>query len=94
MDLALILQRSRFARTSLTLLALSSTKTHSLAPRERHSIPSWPVPAKRSSTRLPSMSNWMMLNMASLTISVVGRTAMPCGSSSLRPRAAPVMTLI
>ena len=69
-----------------------STNTASAAPRLRASMPSWPVPAKRSSTRRPSMSNWMMENRLSLTLSVVGRVSIPCSSLSRRPLAVPVMT--
>ena len=43
-----------------------STKTAEAAPRLRASMPSCPVPAKRSRTRRPSMSNWRMLKTREL----------------------------
>ena len=47
--------------------------------REDASMPSCPVPPNRSSTLAPGMSNWMTLNSASFTRSVVGRVNIPSG---------------
>ena len=85
---------ARFSRTSLTASARLSTKSALFAPRESASMPSCPVPAKRSSTRASSTSNWIQLKILSLTLSVVGRVSMPLSSPSRRPRAEPVMTLM
>ena len=62
--------------------------------RLKSSMPSCPVPEKRSSTRRPSISNWRMLNSASLTRSVVGQVRIPSGVFKRMPRAVPVITHI
>ena len=77
----------------LTASRLSSRKTHRAAPRLSASMPSWPLPAYRSSTRAPGRSNCTMLNIASFTCERVGRvTSVPGSASSLRPRASPAIT--
>ena len=79
--------------TMLTASRLSSRKTHRAAPRLSASMPSWPLPAYRSSTRAPGRSNCTMLNIASFTCERVGRvTSVPGSASSLRPRASPAIT--
>ena len=47
----------RFSRTALMETAALSIKYASFAPRLSASIPSCPLPANRSSTVLPSISN-------------------------------------
>ena len=71
--------RRRFAAHDPGLAPrFSSTKTQWAAPRESASIPSWPLPAKRSSTRAPGRRNCSALNIPSLTRSTVGRvTSVP-----------------
>ena len=72
----------------------SSTKTANLAPLDKASRPSAPVPAKRSNTFAPSISKsskcfatpWaILLNMASRTRSVVGRVSVDFGVESFLP---------
>ena len=57
-------------------------------------MPSCPVPANRSSTRRPSMSNCMMENRLSFTLPVVGRVSSPSSSFNTLPLAVPVITRI
>ena len=55
-------------------------------------MPSWPVPANRSSTWRPSMSNWRALKSPSFTRSVVGRVSVPFQLLQPAARAVPVIT--
>ena len=82
----------RFSRMRAAASRRASTKVHRSAPRDRASIPSCPVPPNRSRTLRPSISNWMMLNRDSFTLSVVGRVSIPWSSFSLLPRAEPEIT--
>ena len=76
-----------------TASRFSSRNTQRAAPRLSASMPSWPLPAYRSSTRAPGRSNWTMLNIASFTCERVGRvTSVPGRASRLRPRASPAIT--
>src|SRR5450631_457156 len=70
-----------------------STKVARLAPRDRASIPSAPVPANKSNTGWGG-SGPRMLNIASRTLAPVGRVVDPRGARSFRPRSAPAMTRI
>ena len=65
-----------------------STNTACRAPRESASMPSAPVPANRSSTRVLSMSP-SIENSASRTRSEVGRVVLPRGAFSRRPPSGP-----
>src|SRR4029450_8706436 len=67
------------------------TNQHSEAPLERASIPTEPVPAKRSKTLTPVRSP-KMLKMAPFTLSVAGRTFRVEGAESFKPLAFPEMT--
>ena len=58
------------------------------------SMPIPPLPANKSSTRRPSMSNWMMENRLSFTLPVVGRVSSPSSSFNPLPLAVPVITRI
>mmetsp|Transcript_59964 Transcript_59964/g.143186 ORF Transcript_59964/g.143186 Transcript_59964/m.143186 type:complete len:256 (+) Transcript_59964:767-1534(+) len=73
-----------------------STKTHSAAPRLSASIPTEPVPVKRSRWRTERSSKRCMavtwLKRASRTRSIVGLTMTPAGCSSRRRFAVPVLT--
>src|SRR5262249_11565661 len=74
-----------------------SIKTAALAPRDKASRPSAPVPAKASSTGRPAKGSPLaanrpcdrMLNKASRARSLVGRTASPGGAMRRRPRCTP-----
>jgi hypothetical protein len=71
-----------------------STNTARLAPRDNASMPSAPVPAKRSSTVASTIAPRASSaeNIASRTMSFVGLTRSPSGAVSLRPRALPAIT--
>ena len=56
--------RARFSCTRRTASGRRSTNTASAAPRLRASMPSWPVPAKRSSTRRPDAVRLVQENLA------------------------------
>ena len=87
---------SRLARTAATDAGERSTNTTDSAPRLRASIPSAPVPAKRSTNvaSATSPSEPSELNSASRTLDEVGRTSRPAGASSRRPLAEPATTRI
>jgi len=71
---------------------LFSMKTTRLAPRLRASIPSAPVPAKRSKTCCPWIRSCRMSKMASFTRSEVGRRLRPFAEKSLLPFNFPLIT--
>src|SRR4051794_4524447 len=75
----------------VTVAAFVSTNVASAAPRESASIPRAPVPAKRSRTRMPSMSP-STLKIAPRTLSDVGRTLLPLGLWSVLPLWRPATT--
>jgi len=72
----------------------NSTNTQVEAPRLMHSKPKAPVPAKSSSTLEFSIDAPRLLNMASLTLSGVGRTPNPLGTFSVAPPEVPPMIRI
>jgi len=80
----------------MTLIACGewSTNTACFAPRLSASMPSCPLPANKSRTTDPAISNCMDENMPSFTRSVVGRTSSPSSVFRWMPLAVPVMTLI
>ena len=71
-----------------------STNTTEAAPRLRASKPKAPVPAKRSSTRESVTSGPRVLNNASRTRSVVGRTPFFLGEGSRGPLKRPAIILM
>ena len=75
-----------FPRMTVNAGRSDSTRTAILAPRERASRPSAPVPANRSRTDASSVLPPRMLKIASRTRSAVGRTACPLGVRSRLPR--------
>src|SRR5438045_3966119 len=84
-------------RNAASAARLSSMKTAALAPRDKASRPTAPVPANASSTGRsakgsPDAANRpcdRMLNRASRARSLVGRTVSPTGATSRRPRCTP-----
>ena len=71
----------------------SLSKMQLFAPRDNASMPSWPLPANRSSTRAPGTRNCTLENMASLTRLIVGRvTSSPGNACRFLPRAVPAIT--
>src|SRR5712691_7145431 len=81
-------------RSAVSASRSLSMKAAALAPRDRASRPSAPVPAKASSTGRPANGKpeaaklpWLrMLKSASRARSLVGRTNSPGGATSRRPR--------
>ena len=73
-------------------LRTRSTKMTLLASRLSASIPTLPVPAKRSSQVLPATSPPRMLNSADLTRSVIGRVESPGTETRRLPRSFPEIT--
>lgn len=73
-----------------------STEVTEAAPRDRSSKEMAPVPAKRSSARIPSMSIMfsMTLKMFSRAKSVVGRAVIDDGTSNRRRPYLPLIILI
>src|SRR6266576_3291922 len=84
----------RFSRTSASIVWFNSIKVALAAPRLKASIPTLPVPAKRSRKRASSTRAAMMLKSACLTRSIIGRVPIVFGPLSLRPLASPVTTRI
>src|SRR5947207_1273480 len=84
----------RFSRTSASIVWFNSIKVALAAPRLKASIPTLPVPAKRSRKRASSTRAAMMLKSACLTRSIIGRVPLLFGPLSLRPLASPVTTRI
>src|SRR5438067_233587 len=85
---------SALRRMSPRASAASSTNWQKRAPRDSASSPSAPVPAKRSSTLVPStvkpsMPWTRILKIASRTRSEVGRVSRPAGAARLRPPSVP-----
>src|SRR5206468_11672409 len=71
----------------------SSTKTTEDAPRLSASIPSAPLPAKRSRTRALTTASPKLEKIAALTRSIVGRTPR-LGTARRIPPALPAITLM
>jgi len=84
-----------FCFKTLIEASLLSTKVALSAPRLKASSPNCPEPAKRSSMRLPSISNCIALKRPYLTLSGVGRTTSLPGTVIRRlPLAVPVIIRI
>src|SRR5579871_4040460 len=84
----------RFSRTIFNTLWFSSMKVALAAPRLNASMPTLPVPAKRSRKRASSTRVERISNSAVLTRSMMGRVPGVLGDFSLRPFASPVTTRI
>ena len=87
---------SRFARSAVSAARSRSTNVQCAAPRDNASMPSAPDPANRSMTSAPSTMpiDASELNIASRTMSVVGRVVSPSGATNRRPRNSPATTRI
>src|SRR5215211_414292 len=83
---------SRLARITATAGAACSTSTAEAAPRDSASMARAPVPANRSSTRVPSTRSPSTPNRASLTRSLVGRVSRPGTARRRRPPRRPPTT--
>ncbi len=86
--------RARLRSMAPTAAEFSSTKSAEAAPRLSASMPSAPVPAKRSRTFAPMISSPRLEKIAAFTRSMVGRTSPLFGTSSRMPPAAPAITLM
>src|SRR3990170_3083961 len=75
-----------------TAMRLLSMKREKPAPRLRASMPTAPVPAKRSRKAAPARLGRMILKSDSLARSVMGRVLSPGTERSRRPRAEPAFT--
>src|SRR5205823_5107786 len=84
----------RFSRTSASIVWFNSIKVALAAPQLKASIPTLPVPAKRSRKRASSTRAARILKRACLTRSIIGRVPPVFGPLSLRPLASPVTTRI
>src|SRR5580658_4310520 len=84
----------RFSRIRRAALAFDSTKMVSRAPRLMASIPTAPVPAKRSTKRESSMEGPRTLKRVSRRRSLVGRRSCAPGPFSGRLRYFPAITRI
>src|SRR5579883_967569 len=84
----------RFSRTSFSTLWLISMNVALAAPRLNASIPTLPVPAKRSRKRASSTRVERISKSAVFTRSMMGRVPAVLGALSLRPLASPVTTRI
>ena len=84
-----------FSRHSARLSRLLSEKKTFAAPRLMASRPRLPEPAKTSiHTNSPSIQGRSMLNTASFTLSLVGRTSSVLGDFKRRPFNSPAMILM
>ncbi len=85
---------TRLAATDATAASSLSTNVTDAAPRDRASIPRAPVPANRSTTRIPFRSTRLprMSKIDSRTRSDVGLTPSGTGAPSRRPRLVPPTT--
>src|SRR5688572_3517825 len=92
-DCALKPQCSTLDRIVSIGTRLESEKRTKDAPRLSASMPTAPVPAKRSHQLESTTSPAIMLNNDSLTRSVIGRVVSPGTDLSLRPLAFPAITL-
>jgi len=81
-------------RRTCIALGSDSTNVTTIAPRLNASMPTAPVPAYKSKTRLPDTRGPRIENKASRTLSDVGRRDLPCGALRRRPRWEPAMTRI
>ena len=79
--------------TIFILSLLLSTKTHLLAPLDKHSIPKEPVPANKSNISLSIIYELIILNKDSFTLSVVGLTSSFLGAFNFSPLTFPEITL-
>src|SRR5438874_2244256 len=84
----------KFSCTRFSIFELSSIKVALAAPRLKASMPTLPVPAKRSKKRASSTREERILKRACLTRSIMGRVPGAFGPLSLRPLASPVTTRI
>src|SRR5207237_4102103 len=84
----------KFSRTRFSIFELSSMKVALAAPRLKASMPTLPVPAKRSKKRTSSTRKERILKRACFTRSIMGRVPGVFGPLSLRPLASPVTTRI
>src|SRR3954464_1856182 len=87
-------QWARWAAMRATARRSHSTKVTWEAPRLNASIPTAPVPANPSRTRLPSMRGASTLNNVSRSRSDVGRSPSHVGDCSRRPLSVPPTILI
>ena len=83
-----------FSKTIACAWRLRSTSTASSIPREIASIARLPLPENKSKTRPPSKNGPIILKIAPLTLSVVGRVIFPSSVFKGRPPNFPATTLI